>query len=232
MERYAPTAKDLASARRGVALDDDRDQRRARLRAEQGPHPAASRASRRRPAARAAAGHFRDRAGLRRRRCDQGADPGAADGALQHGRRPDEPSRRGAAADARRSGRGGARADGGRRGGVRVGARRQPAGHQLAARSSWCSAAPRRMRAAEIDQARREPAAAAAEGRRAVAGPLRPRAARQGRHARRRPAARDAAHDADATPRCSATAGRWPRACRRCSACGAGWRTCRCPTAA
>ena len=62
MERYAPTAKDLASPRRGVALDDDRDQRGARLRAEQGPHHAASGASRRRSAARAAAGHFRDRA--------------------------------------------------------------------------------------------------------------------------------------------------------------------------
>ena len=45
----------------------------------------------------------RPRAGLRRRRCDQGADPGAADRALQHGRRADEPSRRGAASDARQS---------------------------------------------------------------------------------------------------------------------------------
>ncbi len=37
--------------RRRLALDDDRDQRRARLRSEQGPHHAASGASRRRPAA-------------------------------------------------------------------------------------------------------------------------------------------------------------------------------------
>jgi succinate dehydrogenase / fumarate reductase flavoprotein subunit len=33
---------------------------------------------------------------LRRRRRDQGADPGAADRALQHGRHPDQLSRRGA----------------------------------------------------------------------------------------------------------------------------------------
>ncbi len=66
----------------------------------------------------------------------------------------------------------------------------------------------------------------------AFARSLRPRAPCQGRHARRRPAARHAAHDADATPRCSATAGRWRKAWRRCSASGAGCRTCRCPTAA
>ena len=76
--------------RRGVALDDDRDQRGTRLRAEQGIHHAASGASRRRPAARAAAGHLRDLEGVRRRRRDQGADPGAADRALQHGRRADQ----------------------------------------------------------------------------------------------------------------------------------------------
>ncbi len=47
--------------RRGVALDDHRDQRGPRLRSEQGPHPAAPGASRRRHPARAAAGHLRDR---------------------------------------------------------------------------------------------------------------------------------------------------------------------------
>ena len=82
--------------------------------------------------------------GVRRRGRDQGADPGAADRALQHGRHADEPSWRGAAPDARRSGRGGARPDGGGRGGLRVGARRQPAGHATRCSTSWCSAAPRR----------------------------------------------------------------------------------------
>ena len=48
--------------------------------------------------------------GVRRRRGDQGADPGVADGALQHGRHPDQSPHRGAASHARRPGRGGARA--------------------------------------------------------------------------------------------------------------------------
>ena len=39
---------------------------------------------------------------------------------------------------------GGARGDGGRRGCVRVGARRQPAGHATRCWTSWCSAVPRR----------------------------------------------------------------------------------------
>ena len=99
MERYAPTAKDLASRDVVSPLDDDRDQRGARLRSEQGPHHAASGASRRRHPARAPARHLRDRARLRRRRGDEGADPGAADRALQHGRHPHELSRRGAAPD-------------------------------------------------------------------------------------------------------------------------------------
>ena len=42
MERYAPTYKDLASPRRRLALHDDRDPRRPRRRAEQGPHPPAT----------------------------------------------------------------------------------------------------------------------------------------------------------------------------------------------
>ena len=67
------------------------------------------------------------------------ADPGAADRALQHGRHPDELSRRGADQGERRSRRRGARPDGGRRGGLRLGARRQPARLQLADR-------PRRVR--------------------------------------------------------------------------------------
>ena len=47
-------------ARRGLALDDDRDPRRPRRRQEQGPHLSASRSSRSGGAARAAARHFRN----------------------------------------------------------------------------------------------------------------------------------------------------------------------------
>ena len=75
-------------------------------------------------------------------------------------------------------------------------------------------------------------AAAAAEGRRGVAGSVRPRPPCQGRHARGRPAARHAAHHAGATPRCSATARRWPRASSEMQRVWQGWTTCRCPTAA
>ena len=52
-----------------------------------------------------------------------------------------------------RSGCDRARPDGGRRGGLRLRARRQPARHQLAARPWWCSAAPRRCVRADLDQA-------------------------------------------------------------------------------
>ena len=102
MERYAPTAKDLASRdvvsrsmtieiNEGRGCGPNKDHILLHLE-----HLGAD------AAARAAARHFRDGEGVRRRRCDQGADPGAADGALQHGRHSDELSRRGAA---RRPGR-------------------------------------------------------------------------------------------------------------------------------
>ena len=119
--------------RRGQPGDDDRDPRGPRLRAAKGPHPAASRASRRPNCCTSACPEFR-----RRRKifsgveCDARADPGVADRALQHGRHPDQLSRRGAAPDRERSGRDSARADGDRRGGLRFGARRQPARLQLA----------------------------------------------------------------------------------------------------
>ena len=232
MERYAPTAKDLASRDVVVALDDDRDQRRPRLRPGQGPHHAASGASRCRAAARAAAGHLRDGEGLRRRRCDQGADPGAADRALQHGRHPDQRARRGAAPDPRQSGRDRSGPDGGRRGRLRLGARRQPAGLQLAARHRGVR--PRRRHPRRGDhQARGQPAAR-----------CRPRPARP----------RSTASTAPATPR---AAPRWPSCGWTCSApcrahaavfrnsktlargrgedaarSGAAWTTCRWPTAA
>ena len=90
-------------ARRGLALHDDGDPRGARRRQEQGPHLPAPRPSRSGGAARAAAGHFGIGEDLRRRRRDQGADPGAADGALQYGRHPDQLLGRGAEPDRRRA---------------------------------------------------------------------------------------------------------------------------------
>ena len=70
-------------ARRRVALGADRDRRgprRRRLRAAR-PHPPRRQADQRAAARLARAGH-----GLRRRRSDRGADPGAAGIALPHGR--------------------------------------------------------------------------------------------------------------------------------------------------
>ena len=86
-------------ARRRQPRDDDGDPRGPRRRQAQGPHLPAPRPSRPEGAARAPARHFRERAHLRRRRRDQGADPGAADRPLQHGRHPDQLSRRGADQD-------------------------------------------------------------------------------------------------------------------------------------
>ena len=95
MERYAPNAKDLASRDvvsramtveiregRGVGAEHDHIDLHLEHLGAAG-HP------------RAPAGHRRDRAHLRRRRCDARADPGAAHGALQHGRHPLQLPRRG-----------------------------------------------------------------------------------------------------------------------------------------
>ena len=82
-------------ARRREPLDDHRDPRRPRRRRAQGPHPPAPRAPRCRGDPRAPAGHRRNGAHLRRRRRHPGADPGAADGALQHGRHSLQRARRG-----------------------------------------------------------------------------------------------------------------------------------------
>ncbi len=182
MERYAPTAKDLASRDVVSRSMTHRDQRGARLRAEPRPHHAAPRTSRRRPAARAAAGHFRDRAGVRRRRCDQAADPGAADRALQHGRHSDQRARRGALPDAGRSRRGGARPVRGGRGGMRFGAWREPARHQLAARSGRVRPRRRAPRGRDVSPGRQPGAAAAARGR-GFARPVRPCPPCGGQHA-------------------------------------------------
>ena len=87
-------------ARRRQPRDDDRDPRRSRRRRAQGPHPPAPRAPGRRRDPRAPAGHRRDGAHLRRRRRHQGADSGAADRALQHGRHPVQLPRRSGDAEA------------------------------------------------------------------------------------------------------------------------------------
>lgn len=62
-----------------------------------------------------------------------GANPGDSHRALQHGRRPNQPARPGGEADGRQPGRDRAGALRGRRGGQRLGARRQPARGELAA---------------------------------------------------------------------------------------------------
>ena len=96
MERYAPTAKDLASRdvvsrsmtmeiREGRGVGPHKDHIHLHLE-----HLGAEILHERLP------GHLRDGEDLRRRGRDEGADPGAADRALQHGRHPDELSRRGA----------------------------------------------------------------------------------------------------------------------------------------
>jgi succinate dehydrogenase / fumarate reductase flavoprotein subunit len=98
MERYAPTAKDLASRdvvsramtieiREGAACGPNKD------------HIICTWSISTRRCCTSACPAFPRPRGLRRRRRDQGADPGAADRALQHGRHPDELSRRGADPD-------------------------------------------------------------------------------------------------------------------------------------
>ena len=95
MERYAPNAKDLAS-RDVVSRAMTVEIREGRgVGAHTRPHPPASRAPRRRGHPRAPARHRRDRADLLGRRRHARADPGAADGALQHGRHPVQRARRG-----------------------------------------------------------------------------------------------------------------------------------------
>ena len=135
MERYAPNAKDLASRdvvsramtieiREGRGVGEHKDHIHLHLEhLGPGGDPGAS------------AGHRRDRADLRRRRRDARADPGAADRPLQHGRHPLQRAWRGRDARQRQADTRRAGSDGGRRGGLRVGARREPARLELAARS-------------------------------------------------------------------------------------------------
>ena len=95
MERYAPERQGPRQPRRRQPLDGAGDPRGARRRPEQGPHLPPPRPHRSQGAGRAAARDHRERQDLRRRRPDPPAAAGGADGALQHGRHPDELPRRG-----------------------------------------------------------------------------------------------------------------------------------------
>jgi succinate dehydrogenase / fumarate reductase flavoprotein subunit len=93
MERYAPSAKDLASRDVVSRAMTDRNPRRPRRRQEEGPHLPAPRSSRPEGAERTAAGHFRIGKDLRQCRRHPRADPDRADRALQHGRHSHQLSR-------------------------------------------------------------------------------------------------------------------------------------------
>ena len=130
MERYAPTIKDLAP-RDMVARAMYTEVRQGRgCGPQQGlcpprPHPPAARADRRE-----APRHHRVRPHLPRHRALHRAGAGLSHRALRHGRSADQHRGRGAA----QQHRGRARAVRRGRGGLRLGARRQPPGHQLLAR--------------------------------------------------------------------------------------------------
>ena len=91
-------------ARRRLPRDDHRDPRRPRRRPEQGSHLSCiCRISIRRSCTSACPAFRKARASLPASTSDQGADPGAADRALQHGRHPHELSGRSADAEGRQS---------------------------------------------------------------------------------------------------------------------------------
>ena len=154
MERYAPSAKDLASRdvvsrsmtieiREGRGVGPQKDHIHLHLE-----HLDPAVLHERLPGISESAQDFC------RRGCDQGTDPDPADGALQYGRHPDELSWRGAGR--RQEGSGKDRAGPVRRGrsGVRLGAWRQPPRLQFADRS--CGLRPRGGPALRRDhQARR-----------------------------------------------------------------------------
>ena len=214
MERYAPPAKDLASrdvVSRAMTIEIREGRGR---RPEQGSHLPASRPSRPEDPGGAAAGHFRERQDLRRRRPDPRADPGAADRALQHGRHPDELPRRSADTAARRSRRIVPGPDGDRRDGLRLGAWRQPAGsNSLIDLVVFGRAAG--LRCAETIEARRGAPRSAARRRRARGGAARPLPLRPRRHADGRAAAHDAEDDAGLLRRVPRPARSWRRASAR-----------------
>ena len=133
---------------------------------------------------------------LRQCRRHARADPDRADGALQHGRHPDQFSRRGADQDERRRQRRRARPDGARRGRLRLRAWRQPARLQFADRSRGVR--PRRGAALrrEADAERQAAGTAGGLGRQGARA-ARPLSLRLRRHADREAARQHAARDAE-----------------------------------
>ena len=153
MERYAPSAKDLASrdvVSRAMTIEIREGRGVGKPRTTS---TCTSTISIRRSCTSGCRASPRSRAHLRRRRRDPRADPGRADRALQHGRHRHELSRRGADQEGRQSRHRGARPDGARRGRLRLGARRQPARLELADRPRRVR--PRRGAALRRDRSRR-----------------------------------------------------------------------------
>ena len=133
-------------SRRGVARDGHRDQRRARLRTEQG-----FRAARHHPSAagnhhEAAAGHPRNRDAVRRRRCPEGSDSGRADLPLPDGRHSDQLPRPGGRAGQTEPERSRSGVLCRRRMCLCFGAWREPSRHQFAARPAGVRQVGRRNR--------------------------------------------------------------------------------------
>ena len=124
------------------------------------------------------------------------ADPDRSDRALQHGRHRDQLSRRGADQEERQRRLRGARPDGARRGGLRVRPRRQPSRLELADRSRGVR--PRRRLALRRSRAsRRQPRRSAQGFRRPRAVAPRPLPPRRRQDADRAAAAEDAEGDAE-----------------------------------
>ena len=230
MERYAPSAKDLASRdvvsrcmtleiREGRGVGKNKDHIFLHL-----DHLDPAVLHERLP------GISESAQDLRRRRPDQGADPGAADGALQYGRRADQLLGRSAEPDAGQPGPRVARPDGGRRGRLRLGARRQPARLQLADR-------PRGVRPRRGDPRRPgdRPHGAdpfAQRGRLSKRSWIASTACATPTARRRRPCcARRCSAPCRKTPPCSAPRNRWKRAASASRKSGASSRTSRSSTA-
>ena len=192
MERYAPSAKDLASrdvVSRAMTIEIREGRGVGKKKDHIYPAP---RPSRSQGAARAAAGHFGIGADFRRRRRDARADPDRADGALQHGRHPDQFPRRSRDQEGRRRQRRGAGPDGDRRSRLRLGAWRQPSRLQFADRSRGVR--PRRGAALRRKaDAERQAAGIAGGLRRQGARPARSLSLRLRRHADRETARQHAA---------------------------------------
>jgi succinate dehydrogenase/fumarate reductase flavoprotein subunit len=191
MERYAPSAKDLASRdvvsramtieiREGRGVGKNKDHIYLHL-----DHLDPKTLHERLP------GNFRERADFRGRRRDERADPGVADGALQHGRHPDEFLRRGRDQGEWRSRYDRAGAHGAGRSGLRVDSRRQPTRLELADRSRgvWPRGGPSRARARDAGREAGRPAEGFGRSRLVASRqvPL-----RQGRHANGAVAQQDA----------------------------------------